>query len=242
MNQSLFRNFEATTQRAGIAAAQGRQDDAEEHYKQALSQYNAIKDSPIEHSRKVSAYNELLTIYEQLNTAGFVGGKNASSVRIGRNIGLIVPGRKLSESRTEHGAQQKNREQNNRSRMSFPAFAGLFLAVILATTLVSKPATLGFAVLEGNLGDTNSGNIKYTGSASIDVQKLTIISLKTLFSDSAKHSLTFSATQPNGVFVDVANGILAITPAPGYHGTAIMTIVASDGENVLRVPIAVQVN
>lgn len=241
MNQSLFRNFAATTQRAGIAAAQGKQDDAEEHYKQALSQYNAIKDSPIEHSRKVSAYNELLTIYEQLNTAGFVGGRNASSVRIGRNIGLIVPERKLSESRTEKASQQKNGQQNNHSRMSFPAFAGIFLAVILATTLVSKPATLGFAILEGSLGDTNSGNIKYTGSSSIDVQKLTVISLKTLFSDSTKHELLFSATQPSGLFVDVANGMLAITPAPGFHGTATITIVASDGESVLRVPIAVRV-
>ncbi len=67
------------------------------------------------------------------------------------------------------------------------------------------------------------------------------IDLAQYFSDPEDDALTFLAGEEDQISVAISGSILTLTPAPGFVGERTLTIVASDGVNVVRVPVRVSV-
>jgi hypothetical protein len=63
------------------------------------------------------------------------------------------------------------------------------------------------------------------------------LDLATLFSDPENDPLTFIATAEDVIDVAIEGAVAKFTPAPGFAGERTLTIIASDGVNILREPV-----
>jgi parallel beta-helix repeat protein len=83
----------------------------------------------------------------------------------------------------------------------------------------------------------------YTGPASFSTPQDTAltIDLSQYFSDPEHDELSFSAAEEDQIAAAVDGSLLTLTPAAGFAGERTLTIVASDGVNVLRAPVKIVV-
>ena len=103
-------------------------------------------------------------------------------------------------------------------------------AVFLRETGITGSATTNFPP-EWN------GQQKY----SIAVNTPLALDLNSLFSDPEGASLTFTSTQTDQLSVSLDETVLKIIPEPGFTGERIVTVFASDGGQVKRVRIKIEV-
>ncbi len=113
------------------------------------------------------------------------------------------------------------------------------ILIILSLVVFIKPEIIGF-VLEPSI--INSAPEWKSPQNFFDAaQPQTIINLDSYFSDPEGSRLTYLATAPQGVQVEINNQHMIITPQPGAYGTREITIIASDGTNTAKKQIGINI-
>ena len=106
------------------------------------------------------------------------------------------------------------------------------LIVVLCSIVVIKPNILGLVVNE------NSPPV-WQGPDYFTIQGTTTIDVSQYFFDAEQDELTFISTNAPGLDVQVAKSMITLVPQRGITGSRTITLMAYDGEKVVRKTVTV---
>jgi len=124
--------------------------------------------------------------------------------------------------------------------MSWTREETLAVVVVLCAALIGAAVMLRDVSITGLVVDEfgNTVNLPpaYAGPGSFSTPADTplTIDLAPLFTDPENDALTFLVAEEDQVAVSVSDSLLKLIPAPGFAGERTLTIVASDGTNIVR--------
>jgi hypothetical protein len=191
--------------------------------KQFVDKYNSVQASIDGHKKDEAKkkYKELLGVYNKINTSD------------------------LDKEHKELAFEQvmKTYKGMHSIRLPRPAIsksvilAGIIL--LLSVIVFVKPEIIGFAFEPGVL---NQAPVWDSYKTVFNVRSPeTRLNLNEYFFDPDGDELTFLATEPRGVKVEVSGPILILTPSKGVMGPRDITMVASDGQETAKKQVILNV-
>ena len=118
---------------------------------------------------------------------------------------------------------------------------GLAITLLVTILIISTLLLLHEASITGLVADNTSTTANqppaYAGPSSFSTPQDTplTIDLAPFFTDPEDDVLTFLVAEEDQIAATVIGSIVTLTPAPGFAGERVLTIVASDDANVVRV-------
>lgn len=133
-----------------------------------------------------------------------------------------------------------------RSRINTKAVALAIVVIIISVVILIKPEIIGLVAFEIDYPPVwNAADSEFTirgiSNNNMFIAQERTIDLDAFFYDKNGQELTYLATSTEGLGVDIEDSFLTFIPAPGVFGKKTIMVVASDGENVVKQEILVNV-
>ncbi|MBD3304322.1 hypothetical protein GF343_04190 [Candidatus Woesearchaeota archaeon] len=193
--------------------------------------YNSAQDS-IDANRMDEAkqkYSELMSVYKQIS------GSDLESVHKELAYDQVM--------KVFNGVRGMKPRQNINSK----SIAVAVVIIIISLVIFIKPEIIGMVAFEANqapvwTGDGNLFVITGVSESSMFVGGTgRTINLDAFFNDANGDELTYLATSTDGLNVKISGNHLTFLPEPGVFGERTVTVVASDGEEVVQQDLLVRI-